>query len=227
MRVIQSTTDCRDWAFLQYVEVRTTPFLKLGNQNKKPKIHNFVIGTGSFRRSVSYFFVFVISQMSQSLRCRSSQSGVYGLSGGQYGWAVWCRYIKLVELFGGVKKLKIETVRSGWNFQISWPKTRAIRNRKKIFFSVCDLFYLFFRGHFYFRYNSNIWRVKSFKISYWIVHDRTVTRVYFASTTLVKCEKYGTSKIWKNPKWSLRNFFKKNENFKHSFSIVVTFFRSS
>ena len=53
--VIQTTTDCEDWAFLQYVGVRTSPFLKLGNPNKKQKSHNFVIGTGICRQVVSFF----------------------------------------------------------------------------------------------------------------------------------------------------------------------------
>ena len=69
-------------------------------------------------------------------------------------------------------------------------------------------FLSFFRGHFYFRHNSNIWRVGSFKLSYWIVHDRTVTRVYFASTTLVKLERYGTLKNMGEPKMKFEKFFK-------------------
>ena len=72
------------------------------------------------------------------------------LSGSQYGWAFRHGWRQLVELFEGEKKLKIEMLRTGWNFQITRLTTRALRkneNKKKI---LCDLFYLFFADFFVF-----------------------------------------------------------------------------
>ena len=56
MCVILTATDCEGWAFLQYVGVRTSPFLKLRNPNKKLKSHNFVIGTYIFPPRLFRFF---------------------------------------------------------------------------------------------------------------------------------------------------------------------------
>ena len=150
MWVILTLIDCVDWAFRWTVGVRTTALLKLGNQNKNKKSHNFVIGTESFLPGRFRFFC--LRDISAVLIAKMSISPAtcLSLSGGQYGWASRRRYHQLVELFEGEKKLKIETVRSVWNFQISWPKTRAIRNKNKIFFNVCDLFYLFFADIFIF-----------------------------------------------------------------------------
>ena len=57
MWVILTATGCEDWTFLQYVGVRTSPFLKLGKENKKQKSHNFVIGTYIFPPRLFRYFL--------------------------------------------------------------------------------------------------------------------------------------------------------------------------
>ena len=88
-------------------------------------------------------------------------------------------------------------------------------------------FLSFFRGHFYFWHNSNIWRVGLFKLSYWIVHDQDGHEGIFRIDNTRKTWEYGTLKNMGEPKMKFENFFKKNDDFKHSFLIVFTIFWSS
>ena len=62
--------------------------------------------------------------------------------------SVWLSCLIWMALICGVirkrKKLKIEIVGTGWNFQITRLTTRALRKNKNKKFFLCDLFYLFF-----------------------------------------------------------------------------------
>ena len=108
--------------------------------------------TGTNINRLHYFVFFSLGDISAVLIATMSifSASCSVLSGGQKGWAVWYSWHQLVELFEEKKKLKIEMLRTGWNFQIARLTTRALRKNKNKKNFLCDLFYLFFDDFFVF-----------------------------------------------------------------------------
>ena len=75
------------------------------------------------------------------------------------------------------------------------------------------IFFIFFRGLFYFWRKSNSWRVGSFKPYSWIEHDRTVTMVYFYRHNWNKVLNSRLRNLWEKQKWSSSDFFEEKRQF--------------
>ena len=123
------------------------------------------------------------------------------LSGSQYGWAFRHGWRQLVELFEEEKKLKIEMLRTGWNFQITRLTTRALRKNKNKKNFLCDLFYLFFADFFVF---DITWTFKEWGQSNFAVKWGLTSRFRRHITRRPSFRNFLIRRLWslvKNQKW--------------------------
>ena len=184
------------------VEVRTLPSLTLENYSEKTK--NVIIswlGYIHFPHDCFVFFSFrdISAVLSATMSIFSATCS--GLPGAQYGWAAWYEWHQIVELFEGKKKLKIEMLRTGWNFQIARLTTRALRKNKNKKIFLCDLFYLFFADFFVF---DITWKFEELGHSNLAVKWSLASRSRRHTTRRPAFQNFPIRRLWilvKNQKW--------------------------
>ena len=156
MWVVLTATDCEDWAFLQYVGVRTSPFLKLRNQNKNKKSHNFVIGIYIFSPRLFRFF-FSPRYLSRLKRYNVDLlSRVFGFvrRSARLNCSTWVASISWV--IRREKKVENRNAQNGMKLSNRTTDDTSITKKLKLKKFFVWSFLSFFRGLFCFRHNSNI-----------------------------------------------------------------------